>query len=359
MTRRRRALSVTKQCWNLQIGRAIRRRGNSSRLKTRWFTGRPTIIGTQQKRSYSIFKNILGIKSFTPIIRQLVNRVYDEHEAVTADPKQNAEESFPVIEKEYVGIIDAVATEVRIGGAKDALLSSWSNGGGHAYVFAYQVMPRDDINNSRVLAALYNVLALSGTTIKELENDAQDVTLATGDQICLERKYKLHASNSRFKAVGQVVYTKPKHALNGILAHNAVKTVDGMHMMLRLGGGRYPIPIFNQIVDGLNPTLGTKLWQLTDWFIDLNYHGEMAFRKHYGEQAYSELMSLLESNEYRWAERKSESFLGMGEDVFLGNEHGDFGPLFKGAVNMGVGPRFIQEYNSIIADVIRDIKNNL
>ncbi len=44
--------------------------------------------------------------------------------------------------------------------------------------------------------------------------------------------------------------------------------------MVRSGCGRYPaLPIFNLIVDGLNPVLGARLWQLTDWYVDYNRHG--------------------------------------------------------------------------------------
>jgi hypothetical protein len=298
-------------------------------------------------------------------------------DAITADPLETATLAVPRLEEAFDGVVRDIVPELRQADSNSQiLLTNWAGRfqGKHEYLFAYRVMPRPKDKfvkvdkKKRIMDSFYNVMAGPSTVVSE---DIHEVhtSFSTGDQIGLRKSLSFYLAGIGYDATGETAITK-YHALNGHLSHvnleldqrftcRVPRGISPLHdqecYMVRQGSGHYPIPGLNIIIDGTNPILGSRIWQLTDWAQDLRINGRDKFLEFYGREALDDLLSLLEANSCEWALRKQDSFLGMGDDVFLGDEHGSHGALMQYTMNLGFAPRLAQGVYFSLAKMLQKL----
>ncbi len=225
-----------------------------------------------------------------------------------------------------------------------AYVNSTANLNGHAYGI-FEKLPRGFIDTNIFMNGTFsNFVGKQSTILEELNQTDKLVRFGTGDTVTL-RPNKFTIKGHGFTATGWLATTEPQHALNGYLIHIFVSTASGDNYMIRLGCGRYPVPIFNVLVDGLNPYLGAKAWQLTDFLMLLESFGEQYVIENLKDaqpELLNAVLSLRDENSYAWAKRKQESFLGMGDEVHLGSQYGSDGYISNMITNTGVASQVLQ-----------------
>jgi hypothetical protein len=216
--------------------------------------------------------------------------------------------------------------------------------GGHVYLIINEIAPPQGSLLERATAPLGMVL---GKPTEATEQAGGKVLrFGTQDSVYVPNDGRLEFSGildeKEIDGDGRIACTTSDHALSGALCHLCVRYAS-RYYMFRFGSGCYPLPLLSGLVDHMNCTVGGRLWQMTDWVHDYDRLGHTGFQEFYGQNALDRVLSLREAQSLDWVTRRKESFLGLGDDVFLGDPHGSYGLILDTAVSAGYFSRVLQQ----------------
>lgn len=216
----------------------------------------------------------------------------------------------------------------------------WDTGvfGGHAYLFVNRIASTESLfDRASESFQIFMGKKTQLSQIKEIEG--QDAILGFRDKVFVpDSQINFIIDKYNLSAEGFFAITTSEHALSGILAHLCVKSGSDFYMV-RLGAGRYPIPLLAGAVDFANCYLGKQVWQTTDWVADYTRKGPKEFHNFYGNEPLNHINSLLEANSMAWALPENWSSDGN----WPGNLYGSSGPMLNMAVGFGFVTRGLQD----------------
>lgn len=305
----------------------------------------------KNKISFSNFK-LARTLDFSPQTSVVMEKIYVEKNLQMALRKKVPREALRMfydekLDRRFSESIESAYDDICEDSPSDLRLFEKSGNFGHQYTFGYKCMPLVKAPESALQDSFSSVVGTPTSTSKSITEGEQEARFGTGDVvILLDNAIKLQGK--KFHARGLVALTTSEHSLNGFLIHLALQPSNPLDaqkfsIRIRAGAGAYPIPLLRPIVEKINCQLGAHVWHMTDLLVDYENHGPVEFEKFYGKGLLLRTQSMIEARSYEWALRKNESFLGMGDDVFLGDPSGSYGSMLKTIVDCGVVTRLLQK----------------
>ncbi len=307
-----------------------------------------------------ITASILGrYKSYRPAIRPAINvSEAEDFSLATAGFIKDNIASFRSIIEDYER------------GRKKSKKYDWGSvydntGGRHDYIMIGEI--GGPIDTNRVTPELLSEEAIDAfrkfmsvyeegeTDLSEKSADGVIAVLAGRDSVILRDTGKVKFQQGGLVGGGETAETyisgDHSHSLFGSLSHTVVFDVKTKrYYKICYGNGSYPAPYIGPIVDLINSVVGKYVWKISHMVKDYKTLPIYRFRMIYGDDGLQEVKSFIYEKSYEAAIVKRDSFLGMGDDVFLGNPYGDHGYLIKGLHDMGDTTRLINKYLKRLRD---------